>query len=349
MSGVDAIRATLQSAKTEAKAVQDAYKTKAEQRIAYQEKMAKINQMIQSKSNDAPLVEDVIVVTLRAEKAAQERFYLTPEKPTLEAIPVTEGQKTKDAAEAIKIYQSQVDVLKEEIDYRTKMGMAERDMDIIYRTAIDDILDILDEFCQDGRLKVEIDNYAQGGSAPCSPRKSPKKRGVGKLLPNFRKPNAPLEVDDDGILPKTPSHPQTAASRKNLSNMNDSMSTPFGGPPLFEIGGKDTKADEPAMDEDGDVDVDVLTEDPGQVVEAAEDEPKEKKKKKKAKKSKSKDKDKEKKHMEESDEQAEEKPKKKKNKEKEKIVEEGVDEGADKGEEAEKKKKKKEKKNKMNN
>jgi hypothetical protein len=237
--GVQAVRGELLKVKEEAKSIQSTYKVKAEQRVAYQNKMAKLNEMIQLRSKEVMLVEDVIVVTLAAETEAQERYsHLEP--PTKKAEPVVVGQTTKSAEDAIRIYNSQIEELKEEIEYRTQMTMAETDMDIIYRAAVDDILDIMDAFCEDGRLRIEITRYSSGGSAPSSPRKPPRK-GSGRSLAAptsmlFAHSKSPL---DDNDAPKT-----TIENTDGIPK--------FGAPPLF-IGGDSDENDNKGKDSIDDV------------------------------------------------------------------------------------------------
>jgi hypothetical protein len=176
------LKERLNALKTEQRELQALYQERANQRVEYQNKMASLNVMLQKRSLDTMLIEDVVVVTLVAENNARERYALLPPAPTKTAITVEPGQKTKSLEEACNVYRSQIEVLEEMIEYRRTLTATERDLDLLYRQAVDDILDIMDEYCDDEKLKADMISFAAAGTAPCSPRKETKKRTISRIL-----------------------------------------------------------------------------------------------------------------------------------------------------------------------
>lgn len=247
---VHAKRAEVLKLRDHARAIQAAYMAKAEQRLAYQNKMAKLNEMIQLRAKDVMLVEDVVVVTLMAEKDALDRYAGSPDVPQSLAETIAEGQRTKDPNEALRIYNSQLDDLHAQIEYSSAMAMAERDIDDIYRKAVDEILDIMELYCGDPRLLSDVMRFAESGPAPSSPRKSPhKKGGVSKLLsaPSSMVFTAKPPVPDVDIIPASPNpgrrnSDKPQSPKKKIASLSDN----FGGgfvalsPPLL---GDDDDAD----------------------------------------------------------------------------------------------------------
>ena len=221
---VNVIRAELLKVREEAKQMQDAYQQNAEQRIAYQNKMAQLNQMVQERCpRDAMLVEDVIIVTLVAEKAAQDRYLTVPLKPPPPTKAGIVGGTTKSAEEAIEIYKSQIEALKKEIDYRTQLNAAEEDMDVIYRQAVDDILNVLDDFCSDSKVHRELEAFAMGGEAPGSPRKSKTKKGmVSRLLAAPKSPVRGMFTSTTADTVESPSASMSTTDRA----LNEYMESP---------------------------------------------------------------------------------------------------------------------------
>ena len=176
-ASVQAIRAELLKVKGEVQLIQQQYKEHAEQRCEYQTKMAQLNQMIQQQTstasqNDVMLVEDVIVVTLAADHAAQCRYSELPPPPPpsdkREAASTT--GTTKNAEEAIQTYKAQIEMYQAEKTYREHLDAAETDMDIIFRQAVDEILDILDQYCDNVNLHRAVESFAASGNACSSPR-----------------------------------------------------------------------------------------------------------------------------------------------------------------------------------
>lgn len=176
------LKERLRALKSEQSEIQELYKERASQRLEYQNKMASLNLMLQHRSFDTMLIEDVIVVTLVAENDARERFALMPPEPTKTPIQVQPGQKTKSLEEACNVYRSQIEVLEEMIEYRRALTATERDLDLLYRQAVDDILDIMEEYCDDEKLIGDMLSFAASGSAQCSPRKEKKKGVIGRIL-----------------------------------------------------------------------------------------------------------------------------------------------------------------------
>ncbi|GAX11512.1 hypothetical protein FisN_22Lh203 [Fistulifera solaris] len=232
------LKERLNALKTEQRELQALYQERAHQRVEYQNKMANLNVMLQKRSMDTMLIEDVVVVTLVAENDARERYALLPPAPTKTAIAVEPGQKTKSLEEACNIYRSQIEVLEEMIEYRRILTATERDLDLLYRQAVDDILDIMDEYCDDEKLKADMISFAAAGTAPCSPRKETKKRTISRILSSpgtffSPKKEAVKDTMQNDLLPaplsvEPPKTPKQAFSQfKENTALNDLKAAPL--------------------------------------------------------------------------------------------------------------------------
>jgi hypothetical protein len=232
------LKERLNALKTEQRELQALYQERANQRVEYQNKMANLNVMLQKRSMDTMLIEDVVIVTLVAENNARERYALMPPAPTKTAISVEPGQKTKSLEEACNVYRSQIEVLEEMIEYRRTLTATERDLDLLYRQAVDDILDVMDEYCDDEKLKADMISFAAAGTAPCSPRKETKKRTISRILSSpgtffSPKKEAVKDTMQNALLPaplsvEPPETPRQAfAQFKENAGLNELKAAPL--------------------------------------------------------------------------------------------------------------------------
>ena len=81
---VEELKKRLSELKAEQAELQELYQERASQRLEYQNKMANLNLMLQNRSLDTMLIEDVVVVTLVAENDARERYSLMPPAPSMQ-------------------------------------------------------------------------------------------------------------------------------------------------------------------------------------------------------------------------------------------------------------------------
>jgi prefoldin subunit 5 len=148
---VQAIRAEVQQLKNDMASIDSQYRQLASKRIEGQQKLAGLSQKIQQSSKDLLLVEDIVVITLSSETSA--KLSLPPienpaETRTQQAIP----GKVSSADEAVKIYSEQKAMLLQDIEYRTMLRDAEKTMVDIYDKAVEEMLDVLNEYCSDKNL-----------------------------------------------------------------------------------------------------------------------------------------------------------------------------------------------------
>lgn len=164
---VEACRSRLLELKQEASQINADYKTFANKRVAQQRTMARLVQTIQTKSIDTPLVEDIIIVSLRAETAAsksQAEKMKGLEAPNKIDPANQPGGRTKSAEEAVAIYNSQIETLSTDIEYRKALRDAEEALNDIYGTGIDEIVAVVQKYCEDSTLT----NQMQGIAASCA-------------------------------------------------------------------------------------------------------------------------------------------------------------------------------------
>lgn len=157
---VNAVREKVQKLKGEMTSVDQQYKLNATKRIEAQNRLAKMSQTVQEKSKDIMLVEDIVVVTLASETLARSK--LPPiDNPADKRPPNQTPGKVSSAEEAVKIYTGQMNILQEDIEYRTFLRDSEKDMVEIYESAKNEMLQLMDEYCNDESLKSKIQAIAQ--------------------------------------------------------------------------------------------------------------------------------------------------------------------------------------------
>jgi hypothetical protein len=156
---VEACRAQLLRMKAEAQGTQGSYKTAANHRIAMQQKIAQMVQLVQGRSSDVELVEDVIIASLKAETQASLSQCEIPEAPVIDPNNQPSG-RTASAEEAMASYKSQMAILQKEHEYREGMRKAEELMGGFYKNGIDRILAVMKEHCKDPRLMQQLQGIA---------------------------------------------------------------------------------------------------------------------------------------------------------------------------------------------
>jgi hypothetical protein len=157
---VQAIRGEVQKLKTDMATADQQYKREAKKRIDGQQKLAKMSQTVQQTSKDLLLVEDIVVITLASECAAKSK--LPPiDDPSQQRVISPMPEKVSNADEAVKIYTEQKTYLTEDIEYRTFLRDSERAMTEIYDTAKDEMIQILQEYCNDDSLINRIREMAE--------------------------------------------------------------------------------------------------------------------------------------------------------------------------------------------
>jgi hypothetical protein len=136
-----------------------AYKTQADLRIARQQEIAQIVQLVQQQSqaatNDIPLVEDVILASLWAETRALQSQQSVPEKPEIDPANQPQGM-TKSAEEAIAVYSSQIAVLMQDRQYRQAMLNNETAMAQEFGAGLTQIERIVRDYCQNQSLCHQV-------------------------------------------------------------------------------------------------------------------------------------------------------------------------------------------------
>lgn len=154
---VETCRNELLQLKSAVQQVQADYKSMAAARVANQKKMARIVQTVQERSpDDVPLVEDVIVVSLRSEMAATLSKSKIPDAPAIDPNNQPSG-RTSSAEEAIAVYKGQIETLHMDRKYREALLQAETAMVKIYRNGVHDILGTVKEYCNDSALVVQVE------------------------------------------------------------------------------------------------------------------------------------------------------------------------------------------------
>jgi hypothetical protein len=148
---VDAKRNELLSLKESVRAIFAEYKTQAELRIARQTDMAKIVQIVQNRSSDIPLVEDVILASLWAENRALKSKQPVPEAPEIDPYNQPQGM-TKSAEEAIAVYNSQIQILTSDKMYRQALLDNEIAMAKELEEGILQIENIVQDYCDNPSL-----------------------------------------------------------------------------------------------------------------------------------------------------------------------------------------------------
>jgi hypothetical protein len=157
---VDTLRNELVQLRMMVQHVQGNYKRTAEKRVHLQKKMARMVQTVQERAmDDAPLVEDVIVVSLQAETAAANSRSHIPNAPMIDALSQPSG-RTSSAEEAIAVYTSQIETLSEDRTYRDALLEAETAMVEIYTQGVYDILSTVKQYSKDSKLIQEIEQMA---------------------------------------------------------------------------------------------------------------------------------------------------------------------------------------------
>jgi hypothetical protein len=153
---VDAKRGELLNMKQSVADTYATYKTQANLRIARQHQMAEIVQLVQSSpSADVPLVEDVILASLWAETKALRFKEAVPEKPVIDPANQPQGM-TKSAEEAIAVYNSQIAVLSQDLQYRQAMADNETAMAKEFGAGLLQIENIVCDYCQTESLRHEV-------------------------------------------------------------------------------------------------------------------------------------------------------------------------------------------------
>lgn len=156
---VNAIKAQVQQLKSDMASMDQEYKKEASNRIERQQKLAKMSQTIQQSSKDTLLVEDIVVITLASETSARLSLPdIDNPADTRQMNPIPE--KVSSADEAVKIYTEQLNVLNEDIKYRTMLRDSEKTMVDIYDASKNEMLDVLNQFCNDSNLIANIEQIA---------------------------------------------------------------------------------------------------------------------------------------------------------------------------------------------
>ena len=160
---VEACRSRLLELKQEASQINSDYKKFANKRVAQQRTIARLVQTIQTKSKDTTLVEDIIIVSLRAETAASKshaeklKGVEAPNKIDPASQP---GGRTKSAEEAVTIYNLQIETLSADLEYRKALRDAEEALNEIYGIGIDEIDAVMQKYCEDSAVKNEMQGIA---------------------------------------------------------------------------------------------------------------------------------------------------------------------------------------------
>ena len=161
---VEACRNRLLELKQEASQINSDYKTFANKRVAQQRTMARLVQTIQTKCKDTPLVEDIIIVSLRSETAASkaqaEKLKGLEAPNKIDAANQPAGDRTKSAEEAVSIYNSQIETLSTDLEYRKALRDAEEDLNEIYGAGIDEIVSVMQKYCEDSVLINQMQGIA---------------------------------------------------------------------------------------------------------------------------------------------------------------------------------------------
>ena len=160
---VEACRNRLLELKQEASQINSDYKTFANKRVAQQRTMARLVQTIQTKCKDTPLVEDIIIVSLRSETAAskaQAEKLKGLEAPNKIDPANQPGGRTKSAEEAVSIYNSQIETLSTDLEYRKALRDAEEDLNEIYGAGIDEIVTVMQKYCEESVLINQMQGIA---------------------------------------------------------------------------------------------------------------------------------------------------------------------------------------------
>lgn len=159
---VEACRNELLQLKSVVQQVQGDYKSTAATRVANQKKMARMVQLMQERcTDDVPLVEDVICVSLHSETAASLSQSEIPVAPVIDPNQrQTSSGRTASAEEAIAVYKGQVGTLQLDREYCSALLQAETAMVKIYGQGIRDILGTVKEYCKDSGLVGQIEHIA---------------------------------------------------------------------------------------------------------------------------------------------------------------------------------------------
>lgn len=156
---VNAMKAQVQQLKSDMASMDQEYKKEASNRIERQQKLAKMSQTIQQSSKDTLLVEDIVVITLASETSARLSLPdIDNPADTRQMNPIPE--KVSSADEAVKIYTEQLNVLNEDIKYRTMLRDSEKTMVDIYDASKNEMLVVLNQFCKDSNLIANIEQIA---------------------------------------------------------------------------------------------------------------------------------------------------------------------------------------------
>ena len=165
-SEVEAARSELLQLKQTAQEVQAEYRQYADQRVSQQQTLARLVQTVQSSSaskNDVPLVEDVIIVSLRAETKASrsQAELLDGVEPPPKIDPANQPSgSVSSAEEALAIYNGQIKTLHTDLNYRNAMRDAEKALTEIYGEGIQQIMEVVEEYCSDDELTSEMQGIA---------------------------------------------------------------------------------------------------------------------------------------------------------------------------------------------
>ena len=160
---VEASRSRLLQLRQDASQINSDYKTFANKRVGQQSTLARMVQTIQAKSKDTPLVEDVIIVSLRAEAAASksQAEHLKGVEAPPKIDPASQpGGRTKSADEALAVYNSQIETLGTDLEYRKAMRDAEKSLNEIYGAGIDEIIRVVHQYSEDTGLTKQMEGIA---------------------------------------------------------------------------------------------------------------------------------------------------------------------------------------------
>ena len=156
---VEAVRSELLQLREDVQQAQADYQSQARARVAQQQTMARIVQTVQEKTHDVALVEDVIIVSLKAETAARRSRGHIPAKPVIDPNSQPRG-RTASAEEAIAVYKSQLAILQQEMEYLSGMLHTEIVMAEIYQQGNRDIVDTMKSYSNSPSLTDQIESMA---------------------------------------------------------------------------------------------------------------------------------------------------------------------------------------------
>jgi valyl-tRNA synthetase len=158
---IQACRDSLLRVQEKLRRVQTDYKTVAQERIALQRNMARINQTVQKQSNDVELVEDIIVISLQSEETARQCVCQMKDPSRNRPAPSAEATlgrtRTSSLEEAMAHYQKQIETVEEDLEYREALHRAESDMVAAYKEGLNAMAEVVAKYCQEDQVKQHVE------------------------------------------------------------------------------------------------------------------------------------------------------------------------------------------------